>query len=218
MFLDLRQDRYVSVPRTLMNELAPRICGWQLPSTAAENCRPLREESAQLEHDLLAAGILRPYAGESRPRHPKPTVATTDYVSIEDSAQESGIHCSRLCPLAALISADFTLRRTPLWRITARLATDFAPLAQPYRPDLTRTACALTARFRSIRPWYPRDYLCLFDSLALTQFLLSHAIRALWVFGVREDPFAAHCWVQYGNVILNEYLDRTLLYTPIMAV
>jgi hypothetical protein len=38
------------------------------------------------------------------------------------------------------------------------------------------------------------------------------------VFGVREAPFTAHCWVQDGAVVLNDHLENVDLYTPIMTV
>ncbi len=72
--------------------------------------------------------------------------------------------------------------------------------------------------FLKYRPLFPRDYLCLFDSLALVRFLSGYDLYPDWVFGVQEDPFRAHCWVQAGEVVLNDHLDNVAVYTPIMTV
>jgi hypothetical protein len=39
-----------------------------------------------------------------------------------------------------------------------------------------------------------------------------------WVFGVNADPFEAHCWVQAGNVVLNDTVAWVSGFTPIMVV
>jgi hypothetical protein len=75
-----------------------------------------------------------------------------------------------------------------------------------------------TAIFRRLRPWYPRDYLCLFDSLALVEFLAPRGLFPLWVFAVQAQPFGAHCWVQAGRLLLNEGSEYAGQFTPIMAV
>jgi hypothetical protein len=84
-------------------------------------------------------------------------------------------------------------------------------------PTLDRVS-PLVAIFNSWRAFYPRDYLCLFDSLALLEFLLHYGVQADWIFGVASDPFAAHCWLQRGNVLLNDSLDRVTGFYPILAV
>jgi hypothetical protein len=72
--------------------------------------------------------------------------------------------------------------------------------------------------FERLRLFYPRSYLCLFDSLALIHFLARFDVYPDWVFGVNADPFEAHCWVQAGNVVLNDTVARVSGFTPIMVV
>jgi hypothetical protein len=76
----------------------------------------------------------------------------------------------------------------------------------------------LVRSFQVLRPIFPRRYLCLFDSLALVNFLAGYGIHPDWIFAVREDPFTAHCWVQQGGVVLNDEVEHISLYTPIMDV
>lgn len=75
-----------------------------------------------------------------------------------------------------------------------------------------------TAIYRKLRPWYPRRYLCLYDSLALVEFLARRRLFPAWVFGVQAQPFGAHCWVQQGDVLLNESTEYASQFTPIMSV
>lgn len=75
-----------------------------------------------------------------------------------------------------------------------------------------------TAIFRKLRPWYPRGYLCLFDALALVEFLARRRLFPTWVFGVQAQPFGAHCWIQAGDQLLNEGPEFANQFTPIMAV
>ena len=83
--------------------------------------------------------------------------------------------------------------------------------------DLHR-ASLLVHDFLSLRPLFPRKYLCLFDSLALLEFLSKYGLHPSWVFGVQPDPFEAHCWLQHQDTILNDTVEVVSTYTPIMAV
>jgi hypothetical protein len=89
--------------------------------------------------------------------------------------------------------------------------------AAPTRIDLDEVR-RLTAVFRRLRPWYPRKYLCLYDSLALVEFLARRGVFPLWVFAVQAQPFGAHCWVQIEDLLLNEGTEYAGQFTPIMAV
>ena len=59
---------------------------------------------------------------------------------------------------------------------------------------------------------------CLFDSIALSLFLLRHGIPSLVVFGVNTAPFEAHCWIQHGDRVLNGTPEFVTAFTPIMTV
>ena len=75
----------------------------------------------------------------------------------------------------------------------------------------------LVAVFHHLRPLYGRKYHCLFDSLALLEFLARYRCFPHWVFAVRSAPFAAHCWVQHGDCVLNDTVENVRGYTPIMV-
>ncbi|RYG35012.1 MAG: lasso peptide biosynthesis B2 protein [Burkholderiales bacterium] len=59
---------------------------------------------------------------------------------------------------------------------------------------------------------------CLYDALALVEFLALRKLYATWVFAVQAQPFGAHCWVQTGEHLLNEATEYAQEFTPIMEV
>lgn len=59
---------------------------------------------------------------------------------------------------------------------------------------------------------------CLPRSLAIITQLAASRIHADLVIGVRDQPFGAHCWAQHGTVILNDSLEETRRYEPILIV
>ncbi len=76
----------------------------------------------------------------------------------------------------------------------------------------------LVAIFHHLRPFYVRKYLCLYDSLALVEFLAHYRLFPQWIFGVKTGPFNAHCWVQENDCVLNDAVEYVRGFTPIMAV
>lgn len=75
-------------------------------------------------------------------------------------------------------------------------------------PATGATAEGLARQFEAARRWLPHASNCLSDSLALLSFFKSRGASADLVFGAKLDPFSAHCWLQDGDVLLNDRLDR----------
>jgi hypothetical protein len=73
-------------------------------------------------------------------------------------------------------------------------------------------------QFSQARRYVPIDPICLLDSLSMLRLLSHHGLRAHIVFGVTAEPFAAHCWVQAGDIVLNETLSDAIAHTPIRRV
>lgn len=71
------------------------------------------------------------------------------------------------------------------------------------------------ARARTFVPIAPR---CLVDSLALYRMALSRSLAPSLVFGVRTNPFAAHCWLQTGACVLTGTAEEARNYQPILVV
>lgn len=83
--------------------------------------------------------------------------------------------------------------------------------------DDPSAAIEAARRFWSLMPYLPIEGECLVRSALLIRFLRRQGLRADWVFGVRLCPFTAHCWVQVGEVCLNDDVERLVAYTPIMV-
>ena len=58
---------------------------------------------------------------------------------------------------------------------------------------------------------------CLRQSFFGRSFLRARGFEAVWVVGVRTWPFEAHCWLQHGDVVLNDGAERVVAFTPIWA-
>ncbi|RAK66381.1 lasso peptide biosynthesis B2 protein [Phenylobacterium kunshanense] len=73
----------------------------------------------------------------------------------------------------------------------------------------------LSATFAHVLPWLPLPAKCLVRSFALLCFLQRRGQDAHWCFGVRTWPFSAHCWLQVGDVALDDHADQLRAYTTI---
>jgi hypothetical protein len=73
------------------------------------------------------------------------------------------------------------------------------------------------ARFASARRLVPLAPNCLTDSLALASFLARRRIGFELVFGVKRDPFAAHCWLEMDGAVANDSADSVATFTPILV-
>lgn len=59
---------------------------------------------------------------------------------------------------------------------------------------------------------------CLPRSIALALCLARHQCRVHVVLGVKLAPFAAHCWVQSRDEVLNDEMEEVRRYTPILVL
>lgn len=72
--------------------------------------------------------------------------------------------------------------------------------------------------FQATRALVPIERSCLLDSLALLDWLGDAARHAELVFGVRMDPFGAHCWVQTDRLLLTDANDTIGTFVPVLSV
>lgn len=108
---------------------------------------------------------------------------------------------------------------TALWSIMALKLRPLAGLLDPprerrvFRNGLSMTE--LARAYRRYRGWLPAKPVCLPDSLALRRVLARRGHRPDLIFGVSAYPFAAHCWLQSGDLVLDDVLDHVQLFTAI---
>ncbi|HEX3423755.1 MAG TPA: lasso peptide biosynthesis B2 protein [Sphingomicrobium sp.] len=104
----------------------------------------------------------------------------------------------RTLPIAAILS--------PLSRpASGNLSTDFDPIAS-------------ASEFRNARRLVPISGNCLSESLGLIRWLAEHGGGATLVFGVKLDPFAAHCWIESRDTVLNDHPERVGRFTRVRTI
>jgi len=196
IFLDLRRDRYFQLPPT-----ADRAFGDLVLGSAAD---------AEMVGALAAAGLLVA-PPEGRPAtatvHPPPKRSLPE--------EEPSVRVSwRGLPevLLLVLWARRAVSRQRLSRLIGRPARPAAPDAAS-QDRLDRCVHAFQAARRLV-PIAPN---CLYDSLALRQFLLRRSVQADLIVGVKLHPFGAHCWLQDGPRVLNDTLASARDFAPILV-
>lgn len=220
VILDVRRDKYFCADRRQFESLGPWIQGWEGPVTTGDpDSSGPRTDAIALADQLLSLGALSRSPDIAKPARPTtyrlPTeVLVTDLpAGARISAWPRVAAFFRSCIRASRHLRDKGFAAT-VEAIRARKHGK-APTAQSFDSE---RAQSLTAVFHELRLFYARPYVCLFDSLALINFLAQYQLYPDWVFGVSADPFEAHCWVQAGSVVLNDTLERVSAFTPIMYV
>jgi Transglutaminase-like superfamily len=114
--------------------------------------------------------------------------------------------------------AKWSLKRRPIKEVVeaARLRKKGTSTAATLDIERVRT---LVMAFFHLRPlFYTAHNACLLDSLTLTRFLALYGVFPDWVFGVKTDPFYAHCWVQQSGYVFNDSPDYVGEFAPILVV
>jgi hypothetical protein len=75
----------------------------------------------------------------------------------------------------------------------------------------------LATRCEQMIPWVPLQGECLFRSFLTLCVLRGAGASVSWIFGVQTWPFRAHCWLQRGDLVLNDGAEQVSGYTPIMV-
>jgi len=163
----------------------------------------LRIATPALE-DISEAGWIS--AGPGAPR--KPPVSPRTSLATPVSAQ---VYPAVMAGLAAW-SDGRRLQRLSLERM-------IGPSETPWPSDgAVETLPARVATFMAALPWVPDQGQCLQRAYTLRRQLARRGLQVDWVFGVRTWPFMAHCWLQLGNVVIADDVDRVRGFTPIMVV
>lgn len=115
---------------------------------------------------------------------------------------------------SALANMAYRFRGRPFAAILAAAQGEAcAPLPAP-----SARAMDLAGAFQVWLPWIPFQGVCFYRSFLLREALRRRGEAAWWVFGVQTWPFEAHCWLQVGDVVLDDAAERVAAYTPILAV
>ncbi len=196
VFLDLAKGAYVCMAGTA-GAFAPQADGRLL----------IRD--ARLAAKLSAAGLLSPVAADTRRGEPP------DPIPPRTSAVRWTYPPPRLGDLAPMLRAvaDVMIdyRNQPLAQLLRTVAD--APAVAPADDRLMATVDA----FHRWIPYAPLPGKCLVRSFVLKRFLSRSGLGVDWVFGVATWPFRAHCWLQAGDVVLDDTVEHVAGYTPILV-
>ena len=154
-------------------------------------------------------------------------VAPVSAPALEESALEGD---GTVEPIGLMEVAMVRLRASAALRVAGLEATIDRWRGLRDHSELSRAAATTAGRarggasaglakgFAASRLFVPARRACVPDSLALASCLWHRGASADVYFGVRLDPFAAHCWVQAGPVLLSDPLDVVREFTPVFRL
>lgn len=140
------------------------------------------------------------------------------HIFDQESTLSAGISMRDAWRMTTACLASYLRLRYQRLEATVRTVEARKKLMAKCEPVSLPEARRLILIYNRMRPLFPKSYLCLFNSLSLLEFLAYYGFYPSWVFAVRLDPWAAHCWVQHETTILNEDAEEARRYTPIMVV
>lgn len=198
--LDIGRDRYWKVDAG---------AAFALDRIAGRHAQPVDPACfGQLEH----LGLVEPRSGDEPPA-PLPILSVPDESAIEGDAPRPGFDLAEASEVAYLaFAARRMLRRHPL----ASILADVERARASGMPN--RSAIDFARRFARYRRLIPLANACLPDTLAFLRFAGRRGCFPTLVFGVEAWPFAAHCWAQSGDVVLNDALDHARAFSPILVI
>jgi hypothetical protein len=197
VFLDVASNAYFCLPG--------------IGSVLSLEGRAMKAASEGLADDLVGAGLAatapttEPASSAMVPRRTARAVIET--LDPSQRRQPKAGHWLKA------ISAGFASRAAERRPFADRLP----PVSARKAPDASTTLLADLDAFRRLQPWLPFDGACLFRSHLLRNYLTSLGHEVDWIFGVRTWPFAAHCWLQVGDLALDDEAERLVAYHPIMV-
>jgi hypothetical protein len=219
VFLDVHNDRYFALEAHQTSGLAKVVPGW--PVAAAARAEATDGASDLVESSVLALllerGLLSPDVRAGKAATPVSVQPVTGELSAdqyEGSARADAATLVRF--IACAVRASLMLRFRGFERVVRRVSRRNEKHGGSV--DQARLH-RLVAQFSVLRPFFftAKD-MCLFEAFALSEFLVREGVFPRWVFGVQARPFAAHCWLQHGGIVLNDTADHVGRYTPIMIV
>ena len=220
ILMDLERDKYVAVMPA--QRLAPWVRGWPVGEPPAADSPSNADGNADaLVSQLLAHGMLVTDPHLGKPAVPvsttRPQRSLVEF-DLDARPKTSAVQLWRFG--GSCLQAQLSLKLRPIQSIVEAIRARKVRRegGAPSAADPVRLRSLVTS-FARLRPlFYTLRSACLLDSLTLLHFLGAEGIHPDWVFGVKTEPFDAHCWVQHGEVLLNDIPDRVRQYSPILVV
>lgn len=224
VLLDLERDKYLSMATA--SPIGRWVRGWPAPpgDCAVPQEDPTSPSESDAENRLLAKmieqGLLVKDASLGKEACPVvaevPEYAMVEY-DLNSRPSTTLEHLWRVC--TSYTAAKWALRRRPIKEVVQAAGLrkkEDSCVGKIFDPDTVRP---LVTAFVYLRPlFFTSKEACLLDSLTLVNFLAGYGVFPEWVFGVKTDPFYAHCWVQQGGFVFNDTPDYIRGFSPILVV
>jgi hypothetical protein len=220
VLLDLKEDRYWALEASQTAGLGALVGGWPVkaPDVPPAVDVPSPETAAAIEV-LRGRGLLTEGVPPGKDATPVAAISPARELAAEADPATGRRAGSWWSFFAASALAKLALRTWPFERVIRRVRRRKAVFASKAGQLDVERARSLVEAFMRYRVFlFSSKNECLYDSLALLEYLARHGIQADWVFGVQTRPFAAHCWVQHGDIVFNDTVEHVSGYTPIMVV
>lgn len=201
IILDIEQDRYWQVSGR-MGAALDRVAGGEAEALSPDDLGAIER-----------LGLVERHEGNV----PAPGCVT---IPVPVSSAIEGDACTerfRVAEALEVACLTFAARRMVRSRPLRALLDDVAPEHRPSRPADGADPLLLARRFHRYRRLVPLAALCLPDTIAFLRFAARRRCFPHLVFGVEAWPFAAHCWAQAGDCVLNDALDHARAFAPILV-
>lgn len=208
--LDEANGKYLSIGRDQAASLAPSILDWPIKS---KNCnaptllkslldRGLITRDPKLGKSATPSTIQLPTAWlrDGQPRG-RPDIKVNDFYRFSISVACS-LYSKKCLPFKQIVS-----------RVQQRKQSTQGQQVE------TEALESLVRVFDWLRPLaFKKTNECFLYCLALNEFLSKYGIYPTWVFAVQAQPFAAHCWLQYGDQALTDIPFNLRRMVPILVL
>lgn len=200
IFLDAAADKYFGMVGSTATVFRSFVSGNALSAAEIET--------------LHAAGITAPAS--------EPVITMEMRLPLPLNQHEAAL--TGALTLGRTISAVMAIRQARRRIRKRRIADIFAEL-RTQRDAIDDRRCqpmphvaSILRAFEHTRLWIASADQCLPRTYALVRSLARCNYPAVFVIGVRSDPFQAHCWAQHGTDVLNDSPEEVAKFTPILAI
>ena len=211
VFLDLQRNRYQAI--SAHHEIALQ----------AIQERPLEEcpdEAHALARTLERAGLVESTSASVSVSHAASRACIARISANEVIEAQTRPPTHGLAFMRSYMWAKHSIKRATLFTVVEQLTYERSSSAEARsRADDACAASLHALGFHRLRPFAftAREH-CLLHALALVRYLSFHGIDATWFIGVNTQPWRAHSWVQYEDIVLDATPEQVLEYTPILVV
>jgi hypothetical protein len=224
VLLDLKRDKYLGLGRIETEWVASVVDTWPKPIwDALENpVPPDGNEVQKLLASLTDAGILTQNS-EERCSAERRAVADmkAEWISIGDEMEvQSRVTATHVANFAkAFAEARLSLALCPFEKTVERVRDRKEKRGRDFEVCHALHVAAMVDVFRRLRPFvFAAEGRCLLHALTLVNFLARCDFYPEWVIGVSTQPWGAHSWVQWGNLLLDTNPENVCQFTPILTV